>query len=82
MKENPVNTSTSARELDHRVTDGIHVTLLWYPATNRVTVSVVDQGSGESFELDVPADRALDAFHHPYAYLSPVEPYLPVEQAA
>jgi hypothetical protein len=55
MKESPVNTSTSARELDHRVTDGIHVTLVWYPTTNRVAVVVFDQGSGESFELDVPA---------------------------
>jgi hypothetical protein len=82
MKENPVNTSTSARELDHRVADGIHVTLVWYPATNQVAVIVFDEGSGESFELDVPADRALDAFHHPYAYLSPLAPYVPVEQAA
>jgi hypothetical protein len=82
MKEPTVNLSTSPRELDARITDGIHVTLLWYPATNRVAVHVFDQGSGESFELDVPADSALDAFHHPYAYLAPTAPYLPAELAA
>ncbi len=77
-----MNTSTSARELDHRVADGIHVTLLWYPATNRIVVEVFDEASGERFEIDAPADRALDAFHHPYAYSVPAEPFLPVTQAA
>lgn len=56
------------RELDHRVSDGIHVTLLWYASTNRVTVEVYDESTGESFELEVAHGRALDAFHHPYAY--------------
>lgn len=58
----------TAHELDHRVADGIHVTLLWYPSTNRVTVEVYDEAAGESFELEVDHDRALDAFHHPFAY--------------
>lgn len=56
------------RELDHRVSDGIHVTLLWYPSTDRVAVEVYDESTGESFELEVAPARALDAFHHPYAY--------------
>ena len=61
-------TSPTPQELNYRVNDGIHVTLLWYPATNRVTVEVYDESVGESFELEVPAESALDAFHHPYAY--------------
>jgi hypothetical protein len=59
---------TAPRELDHRVSDGIHVTLLWYPATDRLTVAVHDEAQGESFEIAVPAGRAMDVFHHPFAY--------------
>jgi hypothetical protein len=43
------------RELHHRVTP-------------RVTVEVFDEAVGESFELEVPRERALDAFYHPFAY--------------
>lgn len=58
-----------ARELDRRSNDGIDVTLLWSPHTNRIWVAVED-AHAESFELDVHPADALDAFHHPYAYLS------------
>jgi hypothetical protein len=58
-------------ELDQRSNDGINVTLLWNSITNRVSVTVEHQRTGEFFELDVvdPED-ALIAFHHPYAYAS------------
>jgi hypothetical protein len=59
-----------ARELDRRSTNGIEVALLWSPRTNRVWVAVEDAKTDESFELDVDPARALEAFHHPYAYLS------------
>ena len=54
------------RELDHRNADGIDVTLLWDPGTDRVVVAVVDDN--ESFRIGVDAGEALDAFRHPYAY--------------
>ena len=57
-----------ARELDHRSNDGIDVTLLWSPQTNRVWITVVDEKRSHSFEQDVHPALALDAFHHPYAY--------------
>ena len=60
--------TTALRELDHRVADGIHVTLLWHEATNRVTVVVFDEALGETFEIEAPAARATDVFHHPFAY--------------
>ena len=60
--------ATSLRELDHRVADGIHVTLLWHEATNRITVVVFDEALGETFEIEAPAARAMDVFHHPFAY--------------
>ena len=58
-------------ELDQRINDGIEVRLLWHSLTNRVSVTVEDQRTGESFELEVadPED-ALIAFSHPYAYAS------------
>ena len=57
------------RELDHRESDGIAVTLLWYEDSNRVSVRVVDQEHDEELELDIAPRYALDAFHHPYAYI-------------
>jgi hypothetical protein len=58
-------------ELDHRSSDGIDVRLLWNSLTNRVSVAVEDQRTGEFFELHVvDPDDALIAFYHPYAYAS------------
>jgi hypothetical protein len=59
---------TDVRELDQRSNDGIDVTLLWSPQTNRVWISVVDEKRGDAFEQDVHPALALDAFQHPYAY--------------
>jgi uncharacterized protein (DUF952 family) len=61
--------SHSLRELDHRSNDGISVSLLWHERDDRVLVTVVDSKLGERFELEVrDGERALDVFHHPYAY--------------
>ena len=60
----------SRRELAHRISNGIEVTLSWGPASGEVVVEVIDHGSGHVFEVTVPSGRALDAFHHPYAYAS------------
>lgn len=56
------------RELDHRTGDDLEVTLLWNSQTNRVSVAVEDQFSGEVFEFAVEGRDAMAAFHHPYAY--------------
>ena len=69
--------TTTIRELDHRHNDGIDVTLLWDAATNRVSVFVRDARAGEAFEVDVEPGRALDAFHHPYAYAATSPPAPP-----
>jgi len=62
---------TIPRELDHRESDGVSVTLLWYEDSNRVTIHVVDPRSDEEFDLEVAGHDALDAFRHPYAYILP-----------
>ena len=61
-------TSKGTRELACRAADGVEVSLLWPVGEHRVLVHVKDQRSDRSFELSVDADKALDAFHHPYAY--------------
>ena len=60
--------TSDARELDARMGDGIDVRLFWHPGTDRVTVSVFDSTNEQAFELLVDPARALDAFHHPFAY--------------
>jgi hypothetical protein len=56
------------RELDHRRSDGIEVTLLWNVRTNAVSVSVMDEQDDVAFQFRVAPADAIDAFHHPYAY--------------
>jgi hypothetical protein len=58
----------SRRELAHRESDGIEVTLYWAKSDGSVVVEVIDHGNEQIFEVTVPSERALDAFHHPYAY--------------
>jgi hypothetical protein len=56
------------RELAHRASDGIEVSLFWGPSADRVTVEVFDSRFSEGFEFEVDGCDALDAFHHPFAY--------------
>jgi hypothetical protein len=60
--------ATSTCELAARESDGVSVRLLWHPRENAVTVSVEDARVGDCFQLAVSPERALDAFHHPFAY--------------
>jgi hypothetical protein len=62
-------TAAPPRELDSRISDAIHVQLLWYPHDGHVSVAVSDTRTGEMFEVEVRhGNRALDVFNHPYAY--------------
>ena len=61
-------TITRRTELAHRSSDGIDVHLFWNEPTSRVTVSVHDARTDDSFELEVDGRHGLDAFNHPYAY--------------
>ena len=60
--------SRTLHELDGRSADGLAVTLLWDSGDDSVHVEVYDAASGERLRLTPPRDRALDAFHHPFAY--------------
>jgi hypothetical protein len=62
------STHTSQRELAHRVADQIEVQLLWSADDDTVSVAVCDHRDGVVFELPVAPERAMHAFHHPFAY--------------
>jgi hypothetical protein len=64
---------TNRRELAHRAANGIDVSLYWEEVGDTLTVEVFDAKGDDHFELRVPRDRALDAFHHPYAYRAAAE---------
>ena len=55
-------------ELDFRAHDGVEVSLLWYADRDVVAVQVVDERVGQTFQLVVDGEEALDVFRHPFAY--------------
>ena len=61
-------TNVGLRELAYREHDGLEITLVWDSDTNEVAIEVLDVREERCFMLPVPAEHALDAFNHPYAY--------------
>jgi hypothetical protein len=57
-------------ELDQRVSAGFEISLLWVRRANSLVVAVEDRRTGQSFELPVTNDEALDVFNHPFAYVA------------
>ena len=45
------------------------MTLYWSTNDNSTSVEVWQHASGETFAFAVAAERALDAFYHPFAHL-------------
>jgi hypothetical protein len=64
---------TDLIELAERSNDGIEVRLLWRRGAEEVVLVLIDDRTGASFGVDVPGDRALDAFRHPFLYVEPLE---------
>jgi hypothetical protein len=60
--------TTNKRELAHRVSDGVSVSLFWESVGDSILIEVYDERGGDYFELPVPRDQALEAFRHPYVY--------------
>jgi hypothetical protein len=58
------------KELAHRRSDGLEVSLLWDPGDDSVAVLVVDERLGVALELPVHSESPLDAFYHPFALAS------------
>ena len=73
-------TQTHPRELARRSSAGIEVALYWSPDGKTITVEVIDLRTDEFFAVDVAPELALDAFHHPFAYIAQVEAEEPFEE--
>jgi hypothetical protein len=58
------------KELAHRSSDGVDVTLMWArrDGVDELVVAVSDQREGAYFEIPTEAHLALDVYYHPYAY--------------
>jgi hypothetical protein len=57
------------RELAHRVSSGLEVTLYWNAADNGTSIEVRHLASEATLRFAVPADQALDAFYHPLVHV-------------
>jgi hypothetical protein len=80
MTPTPTPTDTH-RELDSRESDGLEITLVWYPAEDAIAVKVLDTRTNERLEFPVDASDARDAFNHPFAYAAVRSPELAEELA-
>jgi hypothetical protein len=68
---NVVALHPSRRELDRRSGNGLVVRLLWNSDADTVSVELYDERTEELFDFEVPRERALDAFNHPFVYCAP-----------
>jgi len=68
--------TTLTRELARRVGGGLEITLYWHPEDDSTSIDVYHLATEETISFPVPADQALDAFHHPFAHLAEQEPGL------
>ena len=60
---------TIKQELAQRVSGGLEVTLYRDTRDSSTSIELRHSAIKESISFRVPPDRALDAFHHPFAYL-------------
>jgi hypothetical protein len=62
--------TTRRRELAHRSTDDVDVTLFWAREEGKdtIVVRVYDRQQDASFEIPSEPYLALDVYYHPFAY--------------
>jgi hypothetical protein len=63
-------TRSFPRQLARRVTGGLEITLYWNADNNVTTVDIHQPATEETISFAVAADRALEAFYHPFAHLA------------
>jgi hypothetical protein len=66
-------TTAARRELAHRVTGGLEITLYWNPHDDSTTIEVHQMSTAETIAFPVRAAQALEAFNHPFAHLAQQE---------
>ena len=60
--------SESIRELAERTSNGRRTRLYWLQGTRQLWVEVYDPELDETVVILAEPERALEAFHHPYAF--------------
>ena len=55
-------------ELAHRRNHDLDVALYWDTKRDELFVVIEDIGDGDRLSITVPRTRALDVFHHSFAY--------------
>jgi hypothetical protein len=65
------------RELATSLDGGLEVTLLWCKRGNRVKLFLTNLRTRRSYELEVDAADAVDAYLRPFAYATWIGPLLP-----
>ena len=60
-------------ELARRLAGGLEITLYWDARDNSTSIEIHQEATAETIAFPVPADQALDAFHHPFAHLAQQE---------
>jgi hypothetical protein len=58
------------RELAHRKSGGLEITLYWDAEAQSTSVEVHQPATQETIAFTVPEEYALDAYHHPFAHLA------------
>jgi hypothetical protein len=70
-------TDTARRELATRLSDGVEITLFWDARDDSTSIDLYDTATARTTSFHVAPDRALDAFHHPFAQLGRLEHHVP-----
>jgi hypothetical protein len=70
-------TDTARRELATRLSDGVEITLFWDARDDSTSIDLYHAATDQTTSFPVAPDRALDAFHHPFAHLSRLEHHEP-----
>ena len=65
----PTTLQPRLRELAHRESSDVDVTLFWRPEDGSLLLLLVEVPTGVVFEIPVRSEDAMSAFNHPYAYL-------------
>jgi hypothetical protein len=65
----PIWIPTPRRELAHRTSGGLEITLYWDVEQGSTSVEVHQPDTNETIAFAVARERALDAFHHPFAHM-------------
>ena len=68
-QKTPTDSDTRFRELAHRSSNGVNVTLSWHAETDELLVWVYDERRDVYFEIQPERDFALDVYYHPYAHV-------------